>query len=159
MSHNLWLILKSMYRKIVWELYFKPLSAKKEEFVQFCMMIKTDMVNANFKAKTKNNSPRSLPNQESFQTDLSWMTLWVNQLSISRAPVNHRAISKYQFEISFQRSPFSLGRLLEETTSRGTDGCINQDWQFDFVCPVLIDRFRQAQREYIATKYFMAHRL
>ena len=47
-----------------------------------------------------------------------------------------------------QRSPYSLGRMLEETTSRGTDGCINQDWQFDFVCPVLFDRMRQAQREY-----------
>ena len=33
------------------------------------MMIKTDMVNANFKAKTKNNSPRSLPNQAGFQID------------------------------------------------------------------------------------------
>ena len=39
------------------------------------------------------------------------------------------------------RSKTFLGRLLEETTSKSTTGCINQDWQFDFVCPVLLDRF------------------
>ena len=46
------------------------------------------------------------------------------------------------------RSKTFLGRLLEETTSKSTtDGCSNQDWQFDFVCPVLLDRFRQAKSE------------
>ena len=47
-----------------------------------------------------------------------------------------------------QRSNLFLGRLLEETTSRTAtgpqSGCINQEWQFDFVCPVFLNNFRQA---------------
>ena len=46
-----------------------------------------------------------------------------------------------------KRSKTFLGRLLEETTSRLKTGCTNQDWQFDFVCPVLLDRFRRAKSE------------
>ena len=47
-----------------------------------------------------------------------------------------------------QRSTLFLGRLLEETTSRTAagpkSGCINQEWQFDFVCPVFLNSFRKA---------------
>ena len=75
------------------------------------MMIKSDLVKADFKAKirTGSYSDRSFPSQ---------------------------------------RSSAFLERLLEETTSRNENGCVNQDWQFDFVCPVVLNRFRQAQSKY-----------
>ena len=38
----------------------------------------------------------------------------------------------------------SLKRLFGETSSRSTSGCINKDWQFDFVCPIFFHRFEQA---------------
>lgn len=62
-----------------------------------------------------------------------------------KAKIKNGAYSQRSFPS--QRSTTFLGRLLEETTSRSKTGCTNQDWQFDFVCPVLLNRFRQAKSE------------
>jgi len=51
--------------------------------------------------------------------------------------------SKTQRSFPSPRSNSFLGRLLDETNSR-TAGCTNQEWQFDFVCPVFLNTFQQA---------------
>ena len=93
---------------------FQTLSAKKEEFVEFCMMAKAG-IGRDFKAKIKTGS--------------------YSQRSFPSPRLN-----------SF------LGRLLEETTSRTAtgphSGCINQEWQFDFVCPVFLNSFHQAYSKF-----------
>ena len=49
------------------------------------------------------NSPyTNLYTQQSCQTNTSYMELPANQISRPRAPANHRATSRYQFEISSQ---------------------------------------------------------
>ena len=44
---------------------------------------------------------------EGFQTDASQMALSTNQISSRRAPANHKAASRYQFEIQFKEFPSS----------------------------------------------------
>ena len=62
-----------------------------------------------------------------------------------KAKIKSGAYSQRNFPS--KRSATFLGRLLEETTSRKNTGCINQDWQFDFTCPVFLNRFREAKGE------------
>ena len=40
--------------------------------------------------------------EENFQTGTGWMALSTNQIAIARATTNHRATSKYQFDITSQ---------------------------------------------------------
>ena len=56
--------------------------------------------------------------------------------------------SKSQRSFPSPRSNSFLGRLLDETNSR-TAGCTNQEWQFDFVCPVFLNTFQQAYSKFM----------